>query len=268
MNVYCNTAMCEIESNCEKQDAVMLLQGARKVDLDEFPSLKYMYRAGIGSENLPLEQIAERGVRVWFPPMGVREEISKAVAELTVAFIMHAATLDKSDLGEWHRYKRGSLVDKKILVIGNGHIGSKVEAMLPSRTMVYDIKSSMPNELEKFARAADIVTIHIPAKCINLGTSVAYNHHFIDAEKLSWLKNGAAVVNTSRGDIVDVDAMYDWLMDTDGVYYADVHDPEPYNGLFDDEGCRFYGTPHMASYTERVVDRNTEFAKELMGALE
>jgi len=270
MKYWTNTAMCELESNCEKADAEMLLQGARKIDLDEFPKLKYLYRAGIGSENMPLKQIEERGIQVWYPPMSVREEISKAVAELTISFIMHSNTFGLSNLETWARTKRPSLGELKVLVIGNGCIGSLVGRMLPTLVELYDIRSSMPPELKGKMETADIVTIHIPAKCINLGTVVAYNEHFIDEEKLSWMKPGATLINTSRGNIVDEGDVYQWLSNNENCkYYADVFNTEPYNGRFSELlGSQFFGTPHMASYNTRVVRGNTDFAQGLMDTLD
>lgn len=269
MKFYVNTAMCELESNCGKDEAEMLLQGARKVDLDDYPKLKYLYRAGIGSENMPVKQIEERKIKVWYPPVSVREEISKAVAELTMSFVLHSNTMANCDFDSWKRVKRPSLGGVKVLVIGNGNIGSLVSRMIPSdRVMVYDIKSSMPTELEDKMRAADVVTVHIPSACINYGTVVAFNEGFIDEEKLGWMKSGSTLINTSRGDIVDEVAVLQWLMKDKGCkYYADTFCTEPYDGVFD--GCdNFYGTPHLASYTTRVVQSNTDFALALMRVLD
>jgi len=270
MKYFTNTAMCELESNCIAQDAEMLLQGARKVDLDEFPSLKYMYRAGIGSENMPLAQIQERGIQVWYPPMSVREEISKAVAELTWSFVMHSNTFARSDLDTWKRDKRPSMSDVRTLVIGSGNIGTLVGRGLGSQVQYYDIRSSMPPELKDKLGWADIVTLHIPSTCINLGVVVAYNKGFIDEEKLSWMKPGATLINTSRGDVVDEIAVCDWLSkDMENKYYADVHGEEPYDGMFNGyQGTQFFGTPHMASYNTRVVRGNTDFAQGLMDTLD
>mgnify|MGYP001240916474 FL=1 len=87
---------------------------------------------------------------------------------------------------------------------------------------------------------ADCITIHIPKSDENIS--------FIDAEKLSWMKNNSVLVNTARGAIVDEDALYYEIKSGRLCAAFDVYWQEPYTGkLKEFYTDHFYMTPHVAS---------------------
>ena len=104
----------------------------------------------------------------------------------------------------------------------------------------FDILHNEESELKPLMQQADCITIHIPKSDDNIS--------FIDAEKLSWMKNNSVLVNTARGAIVDEDALYDGIKSGRLRAAFDVYWQEPYTGkLKEFYPDRFYMTPHVAS---------------------
>ena len=104
----------------------------------------------------------------------------------------------------------------------------------------FDIISNQISELKPFIQEADCITIHIPKSHENIS--------FIDEEKLSWMKNNAALINTARGPIVDENALYMELKSSRIKAAFDVYWQEPYHGILKEfYPDRFYMTPHVAS---------------------
>ena len=104
----------------------------------------------------------------------------------------------------------------------------------------FDILQNKDSELKLMIQQADCMSIHIPKSDDNIS--------FIDAEKLSWMKRDAVLINTARGAIVDEEALYEELKKERLKAAFDVYWQEPYRGklkaFYPD---RFFMTPHVAS---------------------
>ena len=108
------------------------------------------------------------------------------------------------------------------------------------KVTTFDIMQNEISELKPMIQQADCVTIHIPKSDENIS--------FIDAEKLSWMKNNSVLVNTARGAIVDEEALYNENKSGRLRAAFDVYWQEPYRGkLKEFYPDRFYMTPHVAS---------------------
>jgi phosphoglycerate dehydrogenase-like enzyme len=94
------------------------------------------------------------------------------------------------------------LAARSLLVIGAGRIGQRVIDKMTAFMQVesFDTARDAPAVLEAKVRAADCVSLHIPLTDETRG--------FLSAERLSWLRDGAVVVNTARGPVIDEDALY------------------------------------------------------------
>ncbi|RME14892.1 MAG: hydroxyacid dehydrogenase [Bdellovibrio sp.] len=107
------------------------------------------------------------------------------------------------------------LKDKTIGIIGGGHIGMHVARMARAFGMhvrVYDVrKDSFLAEvinfkyvpLDELLRISDIITLHVPYN--------KHTHHLINKKNIKKIKKGAILINTSRGAVVDTDALYEAL---------------------------------------------------------
>jgi D-3-phosphoglycerate dehydrogenase len=113
--------------------------------------------------------------------------------------------------GTWLKEAKGSfeLRGKTLGVVGYGNIGSQVSIMAEAmgmRVVYYDIATKLPHgnakqirDLATLLKQSDIVTLHVP--------SDATTRNLINASSLKHLKKGAILLNYSRGDVVDLDAL-------------------------------------------------------------
>jgi D-3-phosphoglycerate dehydrogenase len=204
-----------------------LLGGASK--------LRVVARAGIGTDNIDVEEATRRGVAVLTAP-GAN---STSAAEHTFALMLAlarrvpwaAASLAE---GRWDRkqFEGTELRGKTLGILGLGRIGSMVAKMAQGFGMTvialdpYVVAShalSLGVELlpldEVLARA-DVVTLHLAL--------TDETRHLINAERLAKLKQGAILVNTARGGLIDDAALAQALVSGHlGGAALDVFDPEP-----------------------------------------
>jgi D-3-phosphoglycerate dehydrogenase len=223
----------EIASEFNNPDAILLrshkLQAA---DIGE--SVKAIARAGAGVNNIPVAECSARGIPVFNTPganaNAVKELImaalllgSRGILEgmayvQTLADMTDAAAMSKLLEKEKQRFKGNELAGKTLGVVGLGAIGSLVAdtaLQLGMDVMGYDPALSvdaawrLPREVRKidnlvslFAKA-DYVTLHLPVLESTRG--------LINKEILSHCKADLRLLNFSREEIVDVDAIVDAL---------------------------------------------------------
>jgi phosphoglycerate dehydrogenase-like enzyme len=185
--------------------------------------LKLIQKCGQGLDNLPVEEARGLGI----PVANAGGTNSTAVAEMAMLLMLavyrrltqidtslRAGTFIKYELrGHFHEIE-----DKTVAIIGLGTIGKKVAQRLSGfecRRLYYDVQRPdrvveqalgveyMP--LDQLLREADILTLHVPL--------TAETRRLIDAESLSVMKSTAVVVNTSRGPVVDQEALYSALVE-------------------------------------------------------
>jgi phosphoglycerate dehydrogenase-like enzyme len=145
-------------------------------------------------------------------------------------------------LDPWEKEPRKQFSQNTLLIIGFGKIGARVASLLKPFMQIstYDIFQNEIAELKPMFQQADCITIHIPKSDENVS--------FIDAEKMSWMKNNSVLVNTARGVIVDEEALYNEIKSGRLRAAFDVYWQEPYRGkLKEFYPDRFYMTPHVAS---------------------
>ncbi len=254
-------------------DNEILIVRSTKVDghaLDAGKSLKLVIRAGAGTNTIDKECAAKNGIRVCNVP-GAN---SIAVAELVIGLLI---CLDRNipdnviDLRQkvWAKKKYAAtrgLYGQKLGILGVGAIGLAVaERATAFGIQVYAIaKSGRSEEAEKRIRDAgikqlasvddllstcDIISLHMP---VTTETTKMVNQAF-----LAQMKDGATLINTSRGDLVDEAALID-AIESKGIRVGlDVYDNEPAAGdnSFDSAIAshhRVYGTHHIGASTEQA----------------
>ena len=225
-----------------KKEAEIALMGSKPIDLNEFQNLKGIFRAGVGRDNVPEKEAQEKGIDVRYPSEETTDIIFEETASFTCSLIFRMLYNSLGTLDPWVKEPRHKLSQKKLLVIGKGKIGSRVAKLMKSFMCVrtFDILQNDYSELKQLIQEADCVTIHIPKNDKNTS--------FIDKEKLSWMKNGAALINTARGAIVDEEALYHEIKQKRICAAFDVYWNEPYFGKLKEFYPEyFFMTPHVAS---------------------
>ncbi|MEM2163802.1 MAG: NAD(P)-dependent oxidoreductase [Candidatus Bathyarchaeia archaeon] len=260
------------------RDADVIIAGSQPIFNRELfsrlPKLKGIVRWGVGYDNIDLKDATEAGVMVSRLPSYVLKD---AVAEHTVALMLSIVrkvpqTFQRLKSGEWpsssnlEHFLGDTLMDKTIGFIGLGEIGFRVLEMIkpfkPKEIMVYDPYVSREfirlsgalaaNTIEEVLAQSDVITIHAPL--------TNETRKLLNLEKFKVMKKGVYLINTARGEIIDVDALI-WALKEGIVKGAalDVFDPEPVppnHPIFQFENVII--TPHVAYGVSRscyLMDR-------------
>ncbi len=246
----------------------------RKPTIDAAENLEAIGRPGIGLDNIDLEYAKEKGIEVYNTPTAT----TVSVAELTMAHILATyrdivAGTNSLKNGEWIKsdLKSNELYEKTLGIIGYGHIGQAVAERADAFGMdivafdVLEIDEPEPAEMvdmDTLLEKSDVITVHVPH---NDAT-----HHLLSDEQFDMMKDNAALVDCSRGGVVDEDALYKAL-DEEKIRFAskDVFEEEPPGDdpLFDLDN--FHATPHIGAQTfEGQVRAGTQAAEKVISELQ
>ena len=247
MNFWKNTATLdhlvpELLDTVDVAEAEIAVIGGKPLDLSSMPKLKAIFKCGVGVDNIPFEEAEKLGIEVILPSAQTKRYIFEETANFAVYLILSVLYKDLGSIEKWAKKQRPFLGDYKVLILGQGNIGKQVADKLNPLVNVstYDPLQNSEQELEELFKQSDVISLHIPL-----------NEHtvsFVDEEKLSWMKDGATLVNTARGPIVSERALYKEIKNERLCAAFDVFWDEPYNGMlkaFHPDG--FYMTPHVAS---------------------
>jgi glyoxylate reductase len=224
-------------------DVDVLVVVNEPVDLTLYPSLRLIANYSVGYDRIDIAAASARGVAVTNTP-GV---LDAATADLAMALMLAArrgvATGDRLIReGGWTGIGDGREVSGSTLgIVGLGRIGSAVARRAAGFDMrILPVRRS-EGDLEQVLSAADIVTLHVPLAAETRG--------LISRERLALLKDGATLVNTARGGVVDEEALVAELVSGRITAGLDVfaHEPHVPHELFGLPNVVL--TPHIASDT-------------------
>ena len=166
----------------------------------------------IGVNQVDLKTATERGIAVFNAPYSNTRSVAELVIALCVMLIRKITDKNiAAHRGVWLKDAKGSfeLRGKTLGIIGYGNIGSQISVMAESLGMhvvYYDVLTKLPlgnakqiRDLGELLSQSDIVTLHVP--------SDATTRNMINGETLSAMRRGAILLNYSRGDVVDLDAL-------------------------------------------------------------
>lgn len=200
-------------------DALMI-RGRTKVNQDVIRAgrrLKAVARAGVGLDNVDVDFAKQAGLHVISTPAAS----TVSVVELTIALmldVLRQVSLADRNMkgGKWIKSQLigRELREKTVGVIGaGGRIGGEVARILKegfkASVIGYDIADisqraaelgiDLTRDLDDLLARSDIVTIHVPHS--------RATHHLISQKKIDLMKRGSILINTSRGDVVDGQAL-------------------------------------------------------------
>ena len=277
------TADYAVGSEIDNEDAI-IVRSAKMHDMPISDSLLAVARAGAGYNNIPVDKCSERGIVVFNTP-GAN---ANAVKELTIAGMLLAGRDIVGGI-EWARTLKGEgdkvaalvekgknhfvgpeLKGKKLAVIGLGAIGTMVANAghaLEMDVYGYDPFLSVEHalmlsravhkagDLDKLLAEADFVSLHLPLTDKTRG--------MVDADMLSKFKPGAALLNFSRGELVDGVAVLEAVKAGRLRRYVTDFPSEDMLGA---EGV--IALPHLGASTPESEDNCAEMAaQELAGYL-
>jgi len=253
----------ELEKEVGKYD-VLIVRSRTKVDqriLEAGKRLKAVGRAGAGLDNIDAETAQKKKLLVLNTP----EAPAEAAAELAFGLILSLARniplADRSmKEGRWmKRDLMGWELRGKVLgIIGLGNVGERVARLAKAFGMGILVHKRTPPDsvllkeleaqfvpLRNLLAQSDIITIHIPYS--------PETRHMIGDKELSMMKNGAYLVNTSRGAIVDEKALLKSLQSGRLSGAAlDVYEVEPPNDWTLMQLPNVVCTPHIGAQTKEA----------------
>ena len=239
----------ELLDTVDAVEAEIAVIGSKPIHLSEMPNLKAIFKCGVGVDNVPFDEAKKRDIRVILPSEKTKGYIFEETANFAVHLIIMMLYKNLGSVENWEKNQREFLGHKKVLVLGLGNIGRQVANKLNPLVSVltYDPIENSEDELEGLFNQADAVTLHMPLLDSTRG--------FVNAERLSWMKDGSALINTARGPIVEEQALYEEIKQGRIFAAFDVFWQEPYEGILRQfHPDRFVMSPHVASNCSNFLD--------------
>jgi D-3-phosphoglycerate dehydrogenase len=284
-----NIPQDELPARLNEYDAITVRSATkvRKALIDACPNIKLIGRGGVGVDNIDVDYAKEKGVAVFNTPASS----SLSVAELVFAHLFTGVRFLQdsnrkmpvegstkfNDLKK--AYAKGiELGGKTIGILGFGRIGREVAKMaigLGMDVLAYDVYEFNPEvELtlgggikvkasvkaatkEEIIQTADFITLHTPF----------IDKPILGAEEFAQVKKGVAIVNCSRGGLIDELALIDAL-NSGKVGFAglDVYDNEPTPRTEILTHPKISLTPHIGAATNEAQERiGVELANLIIG---
>ena len=222
---------------------------------------KIIARVGIGLDNIDQDAAKEKNIRVINAVEGAITAVDELVIGLMISMAREISRADREIRnGNWIKKElMGSELKGKYLgIVGLGNIGKRLGRLARALNMNiigYDVVpiddefskevGLMKADLDTLLSSADYVSFHVPL--------LDSTRHMINAEKLKMMKNTARIINTSRGGVIDEEALYNSLKDGSLAGAAlDVFEVEPATENKLITLPNFIATPHIGAQTKEA----------------
>jgi len=258
---------------------VLVVRSATKVTADIIEAgkkLKIIARAGIGLDNIDVKKAQEKGIKVLNTPGASAISVAELTFGLILSCVRHIpkGTMDLKE-GKWTKkeLKGNEIFGKTLGIIGFGNIGREVAKRalcFGMKVLAYDPYVNRTDlqveivDLDTLFKDSDIISLHVPL--------TKETKHIINKEAISKMKDGVIIINTSRGGVVDEEALYNGLIN--GKIKAagfDVFEVEP---PFDELRKKLLSlpnvvaTPHIGASTVEGQERvGIEIVKKIFEEL-
>lgn len=231
------------------------------------PRLRHVARIGIGTDNVAIDDATKRGILVTNVPDYCIEEVSDHALALMLAFTRGIGAFDRDvKSGRWgvaaaHLRRTNTLT---VGVLGYGRIGratARKAAALGATVLAYDVMAtSDPGPasmagMDELLGKSDVVILHMPLD--------ASTHHVVNRDFIARMRQGAILINVSRGPLVDNDAVLAALQSGKlGGAGLDVIEGEPKPPRPLVERGDVIVTPHVAYASDVAVQELRRRASE------
>jgi len=229
--------------------------------IDRATQCKVIARVGVGLDNIDVDAAKAKGIRV----INAVEGAMNAVAELVLGLMLSLAReIPRADReirnGNWLKKElMGSELSGKYLgIVGLGNIGKRLAKLargLNMNIIGFDVMPIADDfardvglikaDIDTLLSSADYISFHVPL--------TETTHHLVNSKRISTMKKTAYVINTSRGEIIDEDALYDALKEGKIAGAAlDVFEKEPAVGNKLATLPNVVCTPHIGAQTKEA----------------
>jgi glyoxylate reductase len=240
--------------------------------LEQLPSVRVVSNFAVGYDNIDVPACTKRGVAVCTTP----DVLTDTTADFAFALLLAAArrvveSAVSVSQGDWKTWEPMGYLGKDVAgatlgIIGLGRIGEALARRATGFNMriLYSDFVARPEaerelgveqvDLETLLRVSDFISVHVPL--------TPDTYHMIGLPQFQVMKSSAVFVNTSRGPVVDNDALA-MALENGTIWGAalDVTDPEPLpRGHRLTRLANCIVTPHIASATEATRSKMSEMA--------
>ena len=243
---------------------IIIVRGRTKLTkelIEKADNCKIIARVGVGLDNIDQDAAKAKNIQV----INAVEAAMTAVAELVLALMLSLARqIPRGDRairnGEWLKkeLKGTELKGKYLGIIGCGNIGRRLGRLakgLYMNIIGFDVipideefskdVGLMKADLDTLLQSSDYISLHVPL--------LDSTRHMINEEKLSLMKNTAKIINTSRGGVIDEDALYEALKNGKlGGAALDVFENEPATNSKLATLDNVILTPHIGAQTKEA----------------
>jgi D-3-phosphoglycerate dehydrogenase / 2-oxoglutarate reductase len=172
----------------------------------------------IGVNQVDLDTATKKGVVVFNAPYSNTRSVAELVIGLSVMLIRRIPDKNKAaHEGIWKKEAKGSyeLRGKTLGIIGYGNIGSQVSVLaegMGMKVLFYDTETKLPlgnatdaKNLKELVGSSDIITLHVPEN--------KQTKNLVNRNLLKHFKKGSILINYARGEVVDLDALRDAIVE-------------------------------------------------------
>ena len=244
----------------------LVVRSGTRVDrelMEAAPRLRVVGRAGVGVDNIDLDEATRRGILVVNAPLANSVSAAEHTFGLMLSLARNIARGDASiRSGRWDRAKfRGVELDGKTLgLVGMGRIGSLVAQRALAfgmRVLAYDpyITAEQASQaggelrdLDSLLADSDFISLHLPR--------TPETENMLGREAFRKAKRGIRIVNASRGGIIDEEALVEAIREGQvGGAALDVYAEEPMTGGPLTELSEVVLTPHLGASTVEAQNK-------------
>ncbi|MEW5805577.1 MAG: NAD(P)-dependent oxidoreductase [Patescibacteria group bacterium] len=287
------------KSLCPKDaEAISLFVGSelKAEDVNDLPNLKLITTRSTGFDHLEYQALSEKGIKLGYVPGYGNNTVAEFAFGLLLAVarkIFNAFDQIKEQRNfSIEGFEGFDLMGKTIGIIGTGRIGTQMIKIANGFSMKVIAFDKFPKpELEKelnfkyvsfdgLLEQAEVISLHLPY--------TPENHHLINEQAIAKMKDGAVIINTARGGLIDTKALLTGL-NSGKIGGAGIDVLEGEQAVFDEQKAVLYGrpnqedllliaennllinhpnvvmTPHIAFYTrealQRILDTDIENIK-------
>jgi len=228
----------QIQEKIDKFNIVIVRSRTKitKEIIEKAKNCKIIARVGVGLDNIDLDAAKAKDIRVINAVEGAMTAVAEQVLGLMLSLARNIARADREIRnGNWLKKElMGTELKGKYLgIVGLGNIGKRLGRLAKGLNMNiigYDVipideefvrdVGLMKTDLDTLLQSSDYVSLHVPL--------LDSTYHMIDAKKLATMKPTAKIINTSRGGVIDEEALYDALKNGNlGGAALDVFEKEP-----------------------------------------
>lgn len=223
--------------------------------------LKVIARYGVGVDKVDLDAAKQFGVTVTNTPLANAQSVAELALGLTLSLLRQIPiATQQTHRGEWPRIKGLSLEEKTVGLIGFGMIGKKYAQLLDGfgcQILAFDLYPDVEaaqklgvvlTTIEDLVKRADIISLHLPSN--------EKTRKLVNRDLLTAMKPGAYLINTSRGEIVDEEALAEALesghLAGAGLDVLCDEPPAANNPLLQMENVLI--TPHSGAHTDGATN--------------